>query len=279
MENEHWVKTELSLSQKRELQTENNCDCPLRLLLRLLLFSPPVTSTRHSAEPQESSSAFSASSNCEREDTSGFQTRCFEKEKGLAPTLRVIIVVGHDYLLQDNEELNYRSERSFLRNIKRLPVRSEELLRCNHFFPPPRGRAGALACTKQQRFVPTRTISICSHTKRLLSTLGTSSTICINTRWLPLEEDTEQRRPRALLRCVWRRRKENGASFGEQEECGEGGVEGSAASCFLCLTRLRAEQEKASLLKDASFLFSSPQRSQLGKGSTEGFTNPNIAEK
>lgn len=50
-----------------------------------------------------------------------------------------IIVAGRDYLLQDNERLNYRREQSFLRNIKRLPVRSEELSRRNRFHPPPRG--------------------------------------------------------------------------------------------------------------------------------------------
>lgn len=134
----------------------------------------------------------SPASICECEESCGFQThcakRCFKKRE----TRTVKTVAGPDYLLQDNEQLNYRREQSFLRNIKRLPVRSEKLLRRNQFLPPPRGKAEPLARTKHQRFVPTKTISICSHQEVIIYSKNILYN-CINSRSQhPVEEVLSQ---------------------------------------------------------------------------------------
>lgn len=173
-ENEHWVKTELSGSHKW-LQTENNSDCHLRQFPRLLLFSPSILSKRHFRE----TAGKSFTSNCERRDSSRFQTHCAKRHfKGGGHI--AIIVAGRDYLLQDNERLNYKREQSFLRNIKRLPVRSEELSRRNQFLPPPRGKSRTTCTYKTSALCTEQDHQRQFHTERLLSSPRTSFTICIN---------------------------------------------------------------------------------------------------
>lgn len=172
MENEHGVKTELSGSHKW-LQTENNSDRHLRQFPRLLLFSPFILSKRHLKE----TAGKSFTSNYERGDSSGFQTHC---GGGGIEAHTAIIVAGRNYLLQDNERLNYRREQSFLRNIKRLPVRSEELSRRNRFLPPPRGKSRTTCTYKTSALCTEQDHQRQFHTERLLSSPRTSFTICIN---------------------------------------------------------------------------------------------------
>lgn len=146
-----------------ETAAENKSNCHLRQFLRLLLFSPSILSKRRFSEQQESRLLQLANAKTHLAFKHIVQNAALKGE-----TRTVKIVSGLDYLLQDNEQLNYRRERSFLRNIKRLPVRSEKLSRRNQFLPPPRGKAEPLAHTKHQRFVPTKTISICSHQEVIL---------------------------------------------------------------------------------------------------------------
>lgn len=169
------MNTGLKLSSQEATngcKLKKNSDRHLRQFPRLLLFSPFILSKRHLKE----TAGKSFTSNCERADSSGFQTHC----GGGIEAHTAIIVAGRDYLLQDNERLNYRREQSFLRNIKRLPVRSEELSRRNRFLPPPRGKSRTICTYKTSALCTEQDHQRQFHTERLLSSPRTSFTICIN---------------------------------------------------------------------------------------------------
>lgn len=173
MENEHEVKTELSGSHKW-LQNEKNSDCHLRQFPRLLLFSP--------SNPVKAS----FKGNCRKVIHFKLRTRRLiwlsntRWGGGGVEAHTATIVAGRDYLLQDNERINYRREQSFLRNIKRLPVRSEELSRRNRFLPPPRGKSRTTCTYKTSALCTEQDHQRQFHTERLLSSPRTSFTICIN---------------------------------------------------------------------------------------------------
>lgn len=89
--------------------------------------------------------------------------------------------MGHNYLLRDNEQLNYRREQSSRCNIKQFPVRSKKLLKHDQFLsspPPPRDDPKYLH-TQHQHFVQTRTISICSVQMLINYSENTLFIICI----------------------------------------------------------------------------------------------------
>lgn len=116
------MKTELKLSSR---EVTNGCKASVPASAAILSLSK-----RHASEQQD------------RLPLADAKTGHIVQNAAVKDETRTVeTVAGPDYLLQDNEELNYRREQSFPRNIKRLPVRSEKLARRNQFLPPPRGKS------------------------------------------------------------------------------------------------------------------------------------------